>query len=175
MKTTKQSTRNIENFEVLPLTASSNSNENHHFWYIPLHFRQCESIWFLDISAVQGATSENEPQWNITAHISTLSQERPPPFFEIQISESKFILLKKQITWRFAIAGKEFEKTFIALPTTKNILKAMSFFQTYAVILNIGNYFIQFPSLSLRLKQTNGKFSMRELRGAQKMEVPPFQ
>ena len=88
-------------------------------------------------------------------------------------ANGNIVPVRNQVQLRFSIEDKEFEETFLILPTMRTILIGMSIFKQYSVTLEIRKQVIHFPERPLQLR--NGKYNgdMCELRVAQKIVLPP--
>ena len=101
-----------------------------------------------------------------------LIKEKPATDFKVQINNGKLLPVRKQVLLWFPFADKQFQETFLMVPTMGNVLIGMSFSKQYSVTLDI-----HFPDVSLQLHEANGKYScdMCELRAAQKIVLSPYQ
>ena len=121
--------------------------------YIPLTFNTIECQGLLDTGAVKSAMSEAELAKILQASPKALVKELPAPNFKIQIANGSVVPIRKQVLLRFDIAGTSYEETFIILPQMSTILIGMTFFTNYEVMIDIVNYLIHLPEMSLQLKQ----------------------
>ena len=122
--------------------------------------------------------SENELRRIMAAHPSAVLNELRAPEYKIQIADGNIVPFRKQVTLRIFLVGRNFEKTFIALPTMGNILIGLSFSKKHFVTLDFrNNGFQNFPDLSLQLRPKNGKLNCGEftLKATHKLVVGIFQ
>ena len=169
--------RKRKKHEVKLLSQTLQLDKNNHMMYIPLTFDKTECQGLLDTGAVQSAMSETELAKILRANPKALIKELPAPNFKIQIANGSVVPIRKQVLLRFEIAGTSYEETFIILPQMSTILIGMTFFTNYEVMIDIVNYLIHLPEISLQLKQKNGKFKqpLSEMTSEQTIKLQPGQ
>ena len=81
----------------------------------------------------------------------------PSPDCKIQTANGNIMPIWKQFLLRFFLAEKNFDETFLVLPSMDITLNGMSFFRKCSVTLDLKNNLVHFPDLSLQLKPHHGK------------------